>query len=156
MRRASARIRRNRIPTIAALAAFIVFVLLVAAAGCSSVPTGVAPLAGRYELRSVDGRSLPDDRLGGAVDGQLVLTSDGRATRTVRYATSGIPGPITRRASGSFSRRGEEITLVLVREGIALPEATWEVRGEARPPAITLRYRGPRNVDVEEVYVRTP
>jgi hypothetical protein len=135
--------------------AFLALVAL-AAAGCSSVPTGVAALAGRYELRSVDGHSIPDDRLGGAIGGELVLTTDGRATRTVQYATSGIPGPITRRASGSYGRRGDEVNFVLVREGLALPEATWEIRGEARPPRITLRYPGPAASMVVEEYVRTP
>ena len=154
MRRMSPKTLRNEVPRLAALAAFVAFILLVAAAGCTSAPTGVAALAGRYELRSVDGRSLPDDRLGGAIGGELVLTADGRATRTLQHATSGIPGPITRRASGAYRRRGPEITLVLVGRAAGAPAATWTARGEVQLPTITLRYPGLADGIVEEVYVR--
>jgi hypothetical protein len=154
MTRTTLKTLRDRLPTLAAIAAFVAFTLLVAAAGCASTPTSLAPLTGRYELRSVDGRSLPDDRLGGMIAGELVITADGRATRTVQHATSGIPGPITRRAAGTYRRRGEEITFRLLRDGRAVPEATWEVRGVVRPPVITLRYPGPTGGTVEERYVR--
>lgn len=144
---------RNRLPSLAALAAFIAFTLLVAAAGCSTTPTGVAELAGRYELRTVDGRSLPDDRLGGAISGELVLTAGGRATRTIVNATSGIPGPITRRAAGTYRVRGSTITLSLVPEGSA-PTSRWEVSGDVAARTIILRYTGPADAPVEEVYTR--
>jgi hypothetical protein len=128
--------------------------LAAACVGCSSIPVGAAVHAGRYELRSVDGRTLPDERLGGAIAGELVLTSDGRATRVVQHATSGVPGPIVRRASGTYRVRGAEITFDF--EEKLRPSGTrrWHVRGEARPPTIVLRYPGPAGGVVKEVYVR--
>jgi hypothetical protein len=83
-----------------------------------------------------------------------VLTADGRATRTVQYATSGIPGPIVHRAEGTFRRRGAEVTLSLARGGVASPEATSEIRGEVRAETIVLRTPGPAGRVVEETYVR--
>src|SRR5687768_16946336 len=41
--------------------------LLAAISGCSSTPTGIPAVAGRYELRSVDGRAVPIEALGGAL-----------------------------------------------------------------------------------------
>src|SRR5687767_6142502 len=99
------------------LRAFISFALSAAATGCSLTPTAIATLAGRYELRSVDGRAVPVDALGGALGGDIQLSPDGRATRVVRYATSGIPGPIVARASGTYRVRGWEITMTLTEDG---------------------------------------
>ncbi|MFN2566895.1 MAG: hypothetical protein ABR499_18000 [Gemmatimonadaceae bacterium] len=143
---------RDRFPTLAALVAFLAFTVLVAAAGCSSTPTGVAELAGRYELRSVDRRALPDDRLGGAIAGELVLITSGRATRTVQYATSGVLGPFVHQLSGTYRVRGTTITLVLAPEGS--PASRRAFRGEADPPTIVFRYLGPTDAIVEELYVR--
>jgi hypothetical protein len=155
MTRSTLKTFRNRLPTLAALVAFITFALLVAAAGCSSsTPTGVAPSAGHYELRAVDGRSLPDDRLGGAIAGELVLTRDGRATRTVQYATSGVPGPIVRRGDGTYRWRGREVRLLLVQEHVVFPENTVEIRGEVGRGTIVLRAPGPAGRVAEETYVR--
>jgi hypothetical protein len=136
-------------PTLVLLAGII-----IAAAGCSFTPTSVAALAGRYELRSVDGRALPDERLGGAVAGELVLTPRGRATRVVQYATSGIPGPIVNRASGTYRARGSHIELTLTEEGRTARLGRWQVTGEAEPPTLVVWYRGPGDGVVEERYVR--
>lgn len=144
---------RNRFPRLAALTAFVVFILLVAAAACASGPTGVAALAGRYELRSVDGRALPDERLGGALGGELVLARDGRATRTVRYARSGLPDPFVQRMAGTFRVRGTSITLALTAEG-ATAASRRELAGEVAPPSIVVRYPGPADRIVEELFVR--
>ena len=132
----------------------LALLLVAACVGCSSIPLGAAAHAGRYELRSVDGRKLPDERLGGAIAGELVLTADGRATRVVQHASSGVPGPIVRRASGTYRVRDAEITFDF--EEKLRPSGTrrWNVRGEARPPTIILRYPGPADRVVEEVYVR--
>jgi len=154
MTRSTIKTLRNRLPTLAVLLAFITFTLLVAAVSCSSTPTDVASLAGRYELRSVDGRTLPDDRLGGAIAGELVFTADGRATRTVQHATSGVPGPIVRRGEGTFRRRGGVVTLNLVQKGLAIPAATSEIRGEVRADTIVLRTPGPAGGAIDEAYVR--
>ncbi len=78
---------------------------------CSSTPRDAAALAGRYELRSVDGRAVPVDALGGALGGDIRLTADGHVTRVVQYATSGIPGPIVNRGTGTYRARGSRITL---------------------------------------------
>jgi hypothetical protein len=128
-----------------------------AVAGCASTPVDVEGLAGRYELRSVNGRTVPVDALGGAIGGELVLSADGQATRVVQRATSGIPGPITVRASGSYRVRGAEIALDLVQESRGPATARpWRARGELASPRITLRYPGPGDRITEEVYVRVP
>ena len=149
----TAKTLRSRIPGLAALAAFVAFILLVAAAGCTSTPTGVTALAGRYELRAVEGRSLPDDRLGGAISGELVLTADGGATRRVTYARAGLPDPFVHRMAGSFRVRGTSITLALAAEG-ATPTSRREFAGEVAPPSIIIRYPGPADQVVEERFVR--
>jgi hypothetical protein len=128
--------------------------LAAACVGCSSIPVGAAAHAGRYELRSVDGRTLPDERLGGAIAGELILTADGRATRVVQHAASGVPGPIFRRASGTYRVRGAEITFDLEEQLRPSGTRRWRLRGEARPQTIVLRYPGPGDRVVEEVYVR--
>jgi hypothetical protein len=127
-----------------------------AGVGCSSTPTGVAGVAGRYELRSVDGRSLPDERLGGAIGGEMLLSADGYARRVVRYATSGIPGPIVNRATGGYRMRGSQITLTLTEQGRTARLGRWQVSGEVQPPVLVLRYFGPAERMVEERYVRVP
>ncbi len=131
--------------------------VLVATAvpGCSSTSVGVEAAAGRYELHSVSGRAVPVDALGGALAGELVLRADGRARRIVQYATSGIPGPIVVRGSGSYRLRGVEIALDLVDESRGSVAARpWRGRGEVEPQRITLRYPGPADGITEEVYVR--
>lgn len=134
----------------------VAFAILACAAACSPTPVGVESLAGRYELRSVNRRALPTDGLGAALDGELLLSRDGRATRVVRHATSGVPGPIVRRASGTYRRHGTELMFRLVQEGLATPEATWQVRGVLARESITLRFLGPGDALTEEVYVRVP
>jgi hypothetical protein len=152
---------RNRLPTLptlptlAALMAFITFVVLVAAAGCSSTPTGVGALAGRYELRAVNGKPVPVDALGGAIAGELVLTVNGRASRTVTYARSGLPQPAVLSASGTYRVRGSEITLRLLEPGRPASSPTWDVRGDVRSSTIILGYPGPADGWIEEEYVRT-
>jgi hypothetical protein len=132
-------------------------VVTAVAAGCSSTPVGVEALAGRYELRSVNARTVPIDALGGALGGELVLSDHGRVRRVVQYATSGVPGPIAMRANGSYRVRGREITLELMEEPRgALLARPWRVRGEVASPRIVLRYQGPGSADTEEVYVRVP
>jgi hypothetical protein len=137
---------RNGIPRLAALAAFVAFILLVAAAGCASATPGVRALAGRYELRAVNGKLVPVDALGGAIGGELVLTPDGRAARKVTYARSGLPDPVVFASSGTYRVRGSGITLRLAEQG--------EVRGEVRSSSIVVGYAGPGGGWVEEEYVR--
>jgi hypothetical protein len=125
-----------------------------ATSGCSSTPTGVAALAGRYELRSVGGRVVPVEALGGAIGGDVQLSADGRVTRVVQYATSGIPGPIVTRAMGTYRVRGSRITLTLTEEGRTARLGRWQVSGEVQPPFLLLRYPGRADEMVEERYVR--
>ena len=124
------------------------------APACSSTPTGVAALAGRYELRSVDGRPVPVDALGGALGGDIQLGADGRVTRVVQYATSGIPGPIVSRATGTYRARRAQITLVLAEEGRTARLGRFQVNGEVQLPTLVLRYPGRADGLVEERYVR--
>jgi hypothetical protein len=132
-------------------------ILGTAAAGCSSAPVRVEALAGRYELRSVNARTVPVDALGGALGGELVLSDHGRVRRVVQYATSGVPGPIVMRANGSYHVRGNEITLDLTEEPRgALLARPWQVQGEVSSPRIILRYTGRGGAETEEVYVRVP
>jgi hypothetical protein len=135
---------------------------LVSAAmlACSSTSADVAALAGRYELRSVDGRAVPVDALGGALGGDIRLTADGHVTRVVQYATSGIPGPIVNRVTGTYRARGSRITLTLTEQGRTARLGRWEVSGDVsgdvQLPALVLRYAGPAGGIVEERYVRVP
>jgi hypothetical protein len=115
-------------------------IIITLASGCSSIPTAATALAGRYELRSVDGRTVPVEALGGALGGQIQLSADGRVTRVVHYATSGIPGPIVTRASGTYRVRGSQITLTLTEEGRRAQPRRLQVSGEAQLPALVLRY----------------
>jgi hypothetical protein len=146
---------RNELPRLAALVAFVGFLLLIAAAGCSSTPTGVGALAGRYTLRAVNGTPVPVDALGGPLGGELVLTPDGRVARRVSYARSGLPGPAVFSASGTYQVRGSEITLRLLEPSRPSSSRTWDVRGDVRSPTIILGYPGPGDGWVEEEYVRT-
>jgi hypothetical protein len=130
--------------------------VMAPALGCSSTPAGVAALAGRYELRTVDGRPVPVDALGGALAGELQLSADGRVTRVVQYATSGVPGPIVNRATGTYRVHGSQVTLSLAEEGRTARLARWQVRGEVRLPTLVLRYPRPGEWMVEELYVRVP
>jgi hypothetical protein len=136
---------------------FAALVVTGSAVSCSSTPVGVEALAGRYELRSVNARAVPVDALGGALGGELVLSDHGRARRVVQYATSGVPGPITIRANGSYRVRGSEITLDLTDEPRGgLLARPWRVRGEVASARIVLRYAGRGGASTEEVYVRVP
>ena len=128
--------------------------LCAGASSCSSTRTGVAALAGRYELRAVDGRTVPVDALGGAFGGEIQLGANGRVTRVVRYATSGIPGPIVTRASGTYRIRGSQIMLTLTEEGRTSRIRRRQVSGEVQLPALVLRYPGRANEMVEERWVR--
>jgi hypothetical protein len=125
-----------------------------ASLGCSSTPTGVAALAGRYTLRSVDGHTVPVEALGGALGGDIQLGADGRVKRVVQYATSGIPGPIITRATGTYRARGSQITLTLTEEGRTARLGRWQLSGDVQPPALVLRYRDPEGETVEERYAR--
>ena len=133
--------------------------LLAAAPSCGREPspTSADALAGAYELRSVNGRAVPVDALGGAVSGRLVLTRDGRVTRTIRYATSGVPGPIEQRSTGTYEVTGSEVSYRVVDE--RSPEGTLplEAQGELRARRLTFRYPAPGvgGGRVEEEYVRT-
>jgi hypothetical protein len=117
-------------------------------------PIGVTALAGRYELRSVDGRAVPVDALGGALGGEVQLAADGRAMRVVRYATSGIPGPIEIRGTGTYRVRGSQITLALDETGPRAGRNRRQVSGDVKPPLLVLRYRRPAGGIIEERYVR--
>ncbi len=124
---------------------------------CSSTPRdAAAALAGRYELRSVDGRAVPVDALGGALGGDIRLTADGHVTRVVQYATSGIPGPIVNRGTGTYRARGSRITLTLTEQGRTARLGRWQVSGDVQLPALVLRYAGPAGGIVEERYMRVP
>jgi hypothetical protein len=120
-------------------------------AACLSTPAALRGLAGRYELRSVNGAAVPVDALGGALRGELVLTATGRATRTVLYARSGLPEPVVHRAAGSYRVRGSGITLSLAVQDSASP---WRANGEIRSPSIIIRYPGRSDRMVEEEYVK--
>jgi hypothetical protein len=149
------RMRMSSLRSMRAVSAIVI--LGTAASSCSSTPVGVEALAGRYELRSVNARTVPVDALGGALGGELVLSDHGRVRRAVQYATSGVPGPIVMRANGSYRVRGNEITLDLTEEPRgALLARPWRIRGEVASPRIVLRYPGPGDVNTEEVYVRVP
>jgi hypothetical protein len=138
----------------ASIRTLFVVALYTAASACSTTPTGVAALAGRYELRSVGGRPVPVEALGGALGGDIQLGADGRVTRVVRYATSGIPGPIVTRATGTYRARGSQITLTLTEQGRTARPGRWQVSGELQPPSLVLRYPGRADGVVEERYVR--
>jgi hypothetical protein len=128
--------------------------LLAAISGCASTPTGIAAVAGRYELRSVDGRAVPIEALGGALGGHIQLGADGRVTRVVQYVTSGIPGPIVARATGTYRARGSQITLTVTEEGRTARLGRRQVNGDVQLPALVLKYPGPADRIVEERYVR--
>jgi hypothetical protein len=130
--------------------------VIAGAFACSSTPTGVAALAGRYELRTVNGRAVPVDALGGALSGEIRLTADGRVTRVVQHATSGIPGPIVLRAAGTYRVRGSQITLTLTNERRTPRASRWEMIGEVERSLLVLRYPGRSELPVEERYARVP
>jgi hypothetical protein len=94
------------------------------------------------------------DALGGAFGGEIQLGANGRVTRVVRYATSGIPGPIVTRASGTYRIRGSQIMLTLTEEGRTSRIRRRQVSGEVQLPALVLRYPGRANEMVEERWVR--
>jgi hypothetical protein len=135
------------------LAALSVLAALTSA--CAASPTSLRAFAGRYELRSVNGRPVPVDALGGALAGELVLTVDGRFTRTVSYARSGLPEPAVMREAGAYDVHGTEITFRGVREGLLAPLGGGVIAwGEVRLPSVFFRYPGPADQGVEEEYVR--
>ena len=132
--------------------------VLAALHGCGRdpAPTTAGALAGTYELRWVNERPVPVDALGGAVDGRLVLTRDGQVTRAVRYATSGVPGPIEHRSAGTYEVTGSEISYRVTPVSRSADTPLLEAEGELRAGRLTFRYRGlPGGGWVEETYVRT-
>ena len=141
--------------TLRGLAALAFLALLaLASAGCASSPTGVAALVGRYELRSVDGRLLPDERLGGAISGELTLQGNGRATRVVTYARSGLPTPFVQQTTGVYRVRGSQITLTLSERPRSTLGSPWQVSGEVQGQSLVFRYPGPADGATEERFVR--
>ena len=138
--------RALRLPALVLVAATVL-------SACASTPD-VTALAGRYQLRSVSGRAVPVDALGGALGGEVQLGADGRAIRVVRYATSGIPGPIEVRGTGTYRVRGSQITLALDDVRPRARPSRWQVSGEVKPPLLVLRYPGPAGGIVEERYFR--
>ena len=131
--------------------------VLAALHGCGRdpAPTTAGALAGTYQLRWVNERPVPIDLLGGAVDGRLVLTRDGQVTRSVRYATSGVPGPIEHLSAGTYEVIGPEISYRVT--PVNSPEGTppLEAQGELRAGRLTFRYQSlPGGGLMEETYVR--
>jgi hypothetical protein len=117
--------------------------LLLAAPACSSSPTDAESVAGVYELRAVNGRAVPIHDLGGALDGSLVLTRDGRATRHIRYGSSGVPDPIPVTEVGTFQVEGSQITFRLLDTEAAPGALPWERSGELRSRTILFRWPAP-------------
>jgi hypothetical protein len=142
-------------PTVRARIGSLATVLAVLTTACSSSPAGVHAFAGRYQLRAVDGQSVPVDALGGAISGELVLTADGRFTRIVTYARSGLPDPFVSRTEGTYRVNGSEITFQVVLGRPPLRGSVWDIAGKARLPSIFVEYPGPADAPVEEEYVRT-
>lgn len=138
----------------ASIRALCVVVFSAMALSCASIPAGVSPAVGRYELRTVNGRAVPVDGLGGALAGEMRLDADGRATRVVQYASSGVPGPIVIRSSGRYRVRGTQLTLTLANEGRGALSTRWQASGDLQLPALVLRYPGPADRIVEERYVK--
>ena len=131
--------------------------LLAAAPACGRdpAPTTAGALAGTYELRTVDGRAVPVDALGGVIGGRIVLTRDGRVTRVVQVATSGVPGPVELRSTGTYEVTGSKIRFHLVAERSVAATLPLQSEGELRGRHLVLRHGAPASGWVEETYVRT-
>ncbi len=128
--------------------------LAVLTFACSSNAARARTVAGRYELRSVNGKAVPVDALGGALGGELVLSASGRGRRVVSYARSGVPEPFVHRSAGTYSVSGSEITLSFFTEGPRQPASRWTARGELHGRSILIRHSGRAGEMVEEEYVK--
>ena len=88
--------------------------ILSAACGDSTGP-GTAEVSGRYELRSVNGATLPwliYNVLGGraqVTDGHIQVDDDGRCSRVFTVATSGTGQTRTDTIMCTWSRNGDAI-----------------------------------------------
>jgi hypothetical protein len=137
------------------------FTALLWALGCSEA-TGAAghpSAAETYLLESVDGcrpglearQCFP--RPSWVVDGTMVLADDGRVTRTVRYQFPSDANPVTRVATGTYSRVGNFVTFAL-REGAGPASHVWRPRAFLSDEALILRYPHPADGEIVEVFAR--
>ena len=105
------------------------------AAACAHPGTpSPAPVAGRYELVSMDGRELPARSHGEAgysvTNGSLALVAPDSAELALTVHREGAAGLLMRRVPGRYRTAGDSLT-------VTLPDG--EMRGRADGALLTLR-----------------
>jgi hypothetical protein len=134
-----------------------------AVGACLGCGTGIfAPhaVAGTYTLVSVDGCRLgapssecPLLRGPIALEGRMVLNSDGTATRAVRYRSADGTGSVVHMATGTFSVQQDQIALTL-REAEATHSSRWRLSAVSEGAMLTVRYPHPADGEVVEKFRR--
>lgn len=142
MRKANLSTRRWSLVA-AALGAFGV----VGLAACEGDPVGPSPAAGEYVLEAVSGR--------GPIDGTIVLSSSGRATRSVRFQVA--DGGTSREylAVGSFRVADGGAVDLRLREDGGVSEYEWRPHTTLADGLLQLRHPDPADgPDIVESYRR--
>ena len=136
-------------------------ILLITGLGCGGAtdPEVAMPTAGTYVLESVDGcapgpaafECFPSPSW--VVDGKMVVLADGSVTRTMHYRFPSDPAAGTVTLSGTYSRRGNTVTLALV-EDVDGARYVWRPRALLSEHGLTLRYPNPADGETVEVFAR--
>jgi len=128
-----------------------VIAFAAAAAGCRDInrpQTDVAAVVGTYVLESFTGRYAP-------VSGTIVLTSDARAERRVRYSTAVADSTREYVTTGTFELHSGDTIDLLLKEACGTSVCVWNVRGTRTGDRFTIRYPDPADgPPITETYHR--
>jgi hypothetical protein len=121
------------------------------AVGCRDVnrpQADLAGVAGAYVLESQTGRYAP-------VSGTIVLTSDARAERRVRYSTAVADSTREYVVTGTFELHSDDTIHLLLNESCGTSVCVWDVRGTRTADHFTLQYPDPADgPPITETYRR--
>jgi hypothetical protein len=134
--------------------------VFLCALACSDATGSNDPSAhGTYLLESVDGcepgleaqqcSPLPS----WVVEGAMVLTADGRVSRTMTYRLPSDPGLAPQVATGTYSRIGNLVLLAL-REGAVPASHLWRPAAVLSDGRLILRYPHPADGETVEIFRR--
>ena len=127
-------------------ALLIALVLGTACVDSATTPVTPSEVAGVYTLAAVSGR--------GPATGTFVLTAEGAATRSVKYAASG--STVESVMTGAYTLDGDRGIFFTFSES-AVSSYMWPVRGEWSGSSFAISYPDPADgPNIVETYRRLP
>jgi hypothetical protein len=118
-------------------------------AGCTE-STGLADVAGTYDLATVSGVPVPTPGAASILGGTVTLTTFGSAERRVRYRDSAGGAELVDAASGTFHRAGQVLLLTL-----DYGSYSWSPTAAIVGENLTIQYGNPADgPDIVELYHR--